>query len=1193
MSLFPRIGMFGSSFLVLASVSLGDDTVDFNRDIRPILANHCFKCHGPDDKTREAGVRFDVREAALAVSESGGKPIVPGKPAESGLIQRIHSLDEDVKMPPPSANKPLTPRQKELLEQWIVAGAPYASHWAFVPPLQAPIPAVKNTHWPRNAIDYFVLSKMEREGLQPSAEADKHALVRRVYLDLVGLPPTVEEIHAFVQDSASDAYEKLVDRLLASPHYGERWARRWLDLARYADTNGYEKDRPRSIWPYRDWVIQAINADMPFDQFTIEQLAGDMLPGATETQRIATGMHRNTMLNEEGGIDPLEFRYYAVVDRVNTTGTVWLGLTFGCAQCHSHKYDPVTQRDYYQVMAFLNNADEPETDVRTPEITKAREQKLAEIADREAALASRYPPDGDIVWRDVKIVEVLSAANAVAEHLEDGSVRMSGPVPAEDTYTVVFDANLPRAVALQVEAIADESLPSKGPGRTPHGNFVLTEISASVQQSDRQDPSVKVSFANATADFSQTGFPPTNAFDGDQHTGWAIHGTEPWNVNRTATFTFMEPVESTGLARWTITLDQKYGGSHMLGRFRIRLGERLGERSPNNLSEADRRKNRMERDFQAWLQEQRQSVVAWEMLKPVQASSEIPSLDIQTDGSILASGDQSKRDIYQLTYEGGPKKITALRLEVLPDENLPKGGPGRIAYEGPFGDFFLSEFTVRAKDHPVKIKSASHSYASDKNTAAAAIDGDPQTGWSINGGQGRAHVAVFTLAEPIEANRLDVQLLFERYYAAGLGRFKLWATSQERPVAASTLPTHLEPLLAHGDADLAAADRQKLLAYFLLVSPTLAGEHAEIEKLRKDLPSYPTTLVMQERPAEHPRKTFVRKRGEFLQPTDPVDAMLPSMFEVSGAEGPKNRLEFARWLVSRDNPLAARVAVNRYWAIFFGRGITRTTEDFGYQGEAPTHPELLDWLAVEFQNRGWSVKQLHRLIVTSATYRQSSRVTPMHLEKDPQNKWLSRAPRVRLDAEQVRDVLLCASGLLSRKIGGPSVFPPQPPGITAEGTYGPLEWKVSTGEDRYRRGLYTFSKRTAPYAMSATFDAPSGEACVARRDVSNTPLQALTLLNDSVALEAAQALSRLLLSRAATDDERIDELYLRCLGRPPQPVEKELLLSFHRGNLDRLERKELDEAKIAGGGEGEPRDRAAWTLTARAVLNLDAVVTKE
>jgi hypothetical protein len=1171
------------------TVAISMDAVHFNRDIRPILAAHCFKCHGPDDSTRQAGVRFDVPDAATAEAESGARPIVAGKPDESELVRRIFESDPELVMPPPSANKPLSQQQKETLKAWIAAGAKYEPHWAFVPPVQAPLPTVEDANWPRNPIDYFVLDAMSRAGLKPAPEADRYTLVRRVYLDLIGLPPTPEEIAAFVGDDSPRAYEALVDRLLASPHYGERWARRWLDLARYADTNGYEKDRPRSIWPYRDWVINALNADLPFDQFSIEQLAGDMLPGATLAQRIATGFHRNTMLNEEGGIDPLEFRYYAMVDRVNTTGTVWLGLTLGCAQCHTHKYDPIPQRDYYRLMAFLNNADEPEIDVPQPEISQQRDQIAAQIATIEGDLANHFPPEGEFRWRDATLVSFHSAAGAGAEMLSDHSIRVSGAPADGDTYTLVLDCDLIEVAAIQLEALTDPRLPNQGPGRAPNGNFVLGRIAVSAGQSDKPGQMQPIKVAEATADFAQQGFAVEATLDDDPKSGWAIFGPEPWNVPRTAVFRFAQPVVAPGATRWTIRLEQHYGGQHTLGRFRLRFGQQLDDERPV----AIRRKEHLERRFNEWLAAESARAVHWTLLKPSLAKSVVPTLTVLEDGSVLASGDQTKRDVYELTLPCELPRVTALRIETLPDDRLPKRGPGRIAYEGPFGDFFLSEVSLYGGEKRAAFKAASHSHAAGKNTAAAAIDGDPQTGWSIDGGQGRAHTAVFQLSEPLSgASQLRLELLFERYYAAGLGRFRVWATDDPGEPTARDLPTDIEPLLLAGANQRSAAEGQRLLSYFLSIAPELAGEHERIRKLRSQMPSYPTTLVMVERPAENPRRTFLHKRGEFLQPVEPVEPELPAMFPPLRPDEPRNRLGLAQWLASERNPLVARVTVNRHWAAIFGRGIVRTTEDFGYQGEPPTHPQLLDWLAVEFMRQGWSVKKLHKLIVTSATYRQSSRASAECLQKDPQNKWLARAPRVRLDAELVRDAALRISGLLSSKIGGPSVFPPQPPGVSSEGAYGALAWKVSEGEDRYRRGLYTFSKRTAPYAMFTTFDASSGEACLARREVSNTPLQALALLNDTVFFEAAQTLGKQLAAAAGTPAERIADLFLRCVGRPPNDHEQELLVAFYSAMCDRLERGELDAAKVAGSEE-QALARASWTLTARAVLNLDEVITKE
>jgi hypothetical protein len=964
----------------------------FATKVRPILAAHCFKCHGPDDKSRKAKLRLDVRDSALRV-------LSPGKPGESELVRRITSRDEKEMMPPPHAKVPLSSTEKQLLSKWIDHGAIYTEHWAFVAPRRPPLPQIRNPKSEiRNPIDSFIQARLASEGLSPSPPADRATLVRRVYLDLIGLPPTPEEADAFINDPAPDAYEKLVDRLLASPRYGERWARRWLDLARYADTNGFEKDRPRSIWPYRDWVINALNADKPFDQFTIEQLAGDLLPNATEDQRIATGFHRNTMLNEEGGIDPLEYRYYATIDRTNTTATVWLGLTLGCAECHTHKFDPIQHREYYRFMAFLNNADEPTLDVHKPEIAARRHELQSRI---DAMLAD---------------------------------------------------------------------LPKKIPQKV------------------------------------------------------------------------------------------------------------------------------LEAKFAEWLKTERARTVPWTVLRPTEAKANVPHLAIQDDDSVFASGDQTKSDTYKLKFHVGEKGITALRLEVLPDDRLPQHGPGRIFYEGPFGDFVMSEFTVFAADKKVKIARATASFASAGSTIDKAIDGSPQTAWSINGGQGRAHYAIFQFAEPLPAGDFEVRMLFERYFVADLGRFRISATTATKPPDARDMDNDLEALLLRPDDQLSGAERDRLLRHFVETSPDFAKERAAIDAIKRRMPGYPTTLVMQERPAENPRPTFVHNRGEFLQPTERVQpgtlSILPAMH--TDANHAPNRLDFARWLVSRENPLTARVTVNRQWAAIFGTGIVKTVHDFGYTGDPPSDRELLDWLAVEFMERGWSVKQLHRLIVTSATYRQSSNITDAKAKSlDPDNRLLSRGPRVRLDAEVIRDSVLQVSNLLSPKMMGPSVFPPQPASVTTEGTYGQVNWRPSPGEDRYRRGLYTFSKRTAPFAMSATFDGPSGETCLARRDVSNTPLQALTLLNDVVFTDAAQALGREFAANPASVDERIKLLFRRCLTRPPTDAEAAELRQFYELQLKEFASHPKDAEAAAGKGTESAVERAAWTLVARAMFNLDEMIVKE
>lgn len=975
---------------------------DFAREVRPILAQYCFKCHGPDDKTRKAKLRFDEPASARNLGV-----IVPGKPADSELVTRIQTTEVDKVMPPPATKMALSAKQKEILERWVAAGAEYRQHWAFVKPAKAALPQLKMpvpAGWGSNPIDAFLLAGLEKEGLKPSPEADRVTLIRRLSLDLIGLPPTPAEVDAFVNDTGEQAYDRLVERMLASPQYGERWARRWLDLARYADTNGYEKDRTRSIWPYRDWVIQALNADMPFDQFTLKQIAGDLLPGATQEDRIATGFHRNTMLNEEGGIDPLEYRFHAMTDRMATTGTVWLGLTLGCAQCHTHKYDPISHREYYQLFAFLNNTDEPTMPVTSADTEKRRAEIEARLKQLRAELANKFSREfGEGAAREAKIEEA----------------------------------------------------------------------------------------------------------------------------------------------------------------------------------------------FKNWLMESRGKVIPWQIVKPASMKTNSPLLTLQPDDSIFVSGDITKSDEYQLQFAGKWGGVTGVRVEALPDERLPRGGPGAVYYEGALGDFTLSEISATADGKPARFVKASQTYASGGFNALAAIDGNPQTGWGVDGGQGKRHVAVFVFDKPLEESVKDLQIkmIFERHFAADIGRFRLSVTRSPNPEARDTLPA-IEKLLLIPDDKLTADERKGLREEFYLRTPLLETARKEINDLQNQLPHPPTTLVMRERPAENPRPTYVHRRGEFLQADEPVSAATPAFLPGLPQGQAANRLSFARWLVSPDNPLTARVIVNRNWSAFLGKGLVRTTEDFGYQGQMPSHPELLDWLALDFMEHGWSLKKLHRLIVTSAAYRQSSKVTPELLQKDPENRLLARGPRVRLEAEIIRDSVLKAAGLLSLKMGGPGVYPPQPGSVTTEGTYGALAWTPNEGEDRYRRGLYTFAKRTAPFAMLATFDGPSGEACVARRDVSNTPLQALTLLNDVVFTEAAQAVGRTMVAEMGSLDERLTRLFRRFLARSPAQNEIALFKQFFEERQKQFQGNPAEADKLAGKGTGSTADRAAWAALARVLMNLDEFVNK-
>ena len=971
----------------------------FDREVRPVLARHCFKCHGPDEGAREAGLRLDLESGAKA--DLGGYAAVVSRDAGgSELIKRVRSDDPDLRMPPPESGGALSASEISILENWIESGGDYEAHWAFVAPTRPVIPTVVDSGWCNNPIDHFILHRLESRGLQPADVASRESLIRRVHLDLTGILPDPEAVDCFLVDQDPQAYSRLVDQLLSSPEYAERFARPWLDLARYSDTNGYEKDRPRTIWPYRDWVIAAIASDMPFDQFSIEQLAGDMLPNATNQQRIATGFHRNTMLNEEGGIDPMEYRYQAVVDRVATTGTVWMGMTTGCAQCHTHKYDPITHTDYFALFALLNNADEPDLIVEQPQRDQVVTEIETQIHKAEARLARELLPN----YHDF-----LQYANTKRD--------------------------------------------AEGP---------LEEI-----------PEVREAFCD-------------------------------------------------------------------------------------------------------WVRTQVSQSRPWTRLRPVAMQSTKPELTLSEDLSILASGDVTKREVYGLRYRLQDKvePYSALRLEVLPDPSLPAGGPGLAFYEGRRGDFFLSEMGIKFKGKAIDLVQPSHSFGeisvgSGSADAQNVIDGEGSTGWSTSGAEGTTNQWVGNFSTPLQGpGELEIELVFERHFAAGLGRFRFSVSSGKTPASASGLPAKMYDWHVDETTDLSEGDYLALQRHFIQSSPTAKSKRKLIEQLRDSIPEQVRTLGMRDRTKAAQRVTYRHHRGEYLQPREPVEPSLPSMFAVSDGDSAVNRLELAKWLVSQENPLVGRVTVNRAWREFFGRGIVDTAGDFGTQSEPPSHPGLLDWLAVELRDNGWSLKRLHRIMVLSATYGQ--RIREPH-EADPANRLLSGMSRRRLKAEQIRDSFLTASGLLMRHVGGPSVFPPQPASVM-QLAYGAPKWKTSLGADRYRRSLYTFSKRTAPFAAFATFDGPSGETCLARRASSTTPLQALTLLNDEMYLEFAEGLAATSLKTAGQDAEpaKIAKLmFRRLLARSPNQTELDAILEFH-------ERHQLNPE--------------AWTLIARALMNTDEAI---
>ena len=1008
----------------VASAELRPERVDFARDVYPIFERHCLECHGP--QRQEGELRLDRRQSAMAGGASG-QTILPFKPDASELLRRV-SLPEGHDDIMPARGKPLAGRQIDTLRAWISDGAVWpdklerARHWAYRPPVRPELPPVEESEWCRNPIDHFVLARLQNERLAHSPEADRAVLVRRLSLDLVGLPPSPAEVDAFLTDASDDAYERLVDRLLDSPQFGERWARPWLDTARYADSHGFQRDDLRQLWPYRDWVIRALNDDLPFDRFTIEQLAGDLLSDPSESQRVATGFHRSTTTNVEAGSDPEETRINQVIDRVNTTATVWLGTTLECAQCHDHKYDPFTQRDYYGLLAFFNNTEieadrsnpqvpgsirflGPSFELRDEKIEAERERLRADIRQIDGSLAARrselsaemaaweatlaVDADRAPATHVLQIAEFNSAEGAPHKLLEDGSVLLVDDPPHTDTYTIVAETAVRDITGIKLEALTDPSLPGMGPGRgdAERPNFVLNTFSVTASSTGDSRLPQAVRLAARSASFEQANYPLAAALDEQPRTGWAI--APRFHEPHWAVFDVLSMPAGEATTRLTFTLVQQFGAGRTLGRLRL---------------------------------------------------------------SVLT----------------GDPKATSLPADV----------------------------------------------AAILKTAADA--------------------------------RSDEQ------------RSRLLDFRLERDAAANELRTRRESL-------------QKSLA---ALKP-------------------PTTLVMRE--LQSPRTTNIFTRGDFRSPGEPVQAGVPAVLH-SLPNGPPNRLTLGRWLVARDNPLTARVVVNRWWAELFGRGIVSTLEDFGIKGEPPTHPELLDWLAVEFMENGWSMKKLLRTIVTSATYRQSSRVTAELLARDAENLLYARGPRLRLAAEAIRDNSLAAAGLLALRIGGRPIRPYQPDGLWTKVGGEPLVYEVSPGDERHRRGVYVVWKRASPYPSFVNFDANARLACTVKRSRSNTPLQALTLLNDPVYVEAAVALARRVLRerRNAPLDEQLRYAWRLCLARSPDDGELAVLRRLFAEQIAAADKaaakKLLDQF---GGPLGEASDQlTAWYAVASALLNLDETITK-
>ncbi len=1018
---FPR----SIPLLCLASAALSPALaeVDYARDIQPILAEHCLLCHGPDDS--KGGLTLTSFELATKALKSGAHAIVPGNPGQSAVIKRMTTTDPDEQMPPPEqrAKKPVTERETELLRQWIAAGAKYDAHWAYKPVVRPAVPEVRNPKLEKpHPVDAFVHAKLREAGLTPSPEADAHTLVRRLSLDLTGLPPSLDLIERHCQPSQSSltdaAYERLVDELLQSPHFGERWGRHWLDMARYADSDGYEKDRPRpDAWRYRDWVIRAINDDMPFNQFTIEQLAGDLLPDATAEQLVATAFNRQTLTNTEGGTDQEQFRVEACMDRAETVGTVWLGLTVGCARCHTHKYDQITIQEYYQLYAFFDNGDE----------------------------VTRQAPVSPEAW---------------AEYEKKNGQAARQLIPLQK--------RLDEAKA---------ALPLKLP---------------------------------------------------------------EW--------------EKTMQARLT----------------KARAGKPALQHEPVKIAKVDSK-----------------------------AGAKFETLE---DGSVLASGKQIKDERYTVRLAPSDKAVTSLQIEVLPHDTLPKQGPGRSSG----GNFVLSEVRVTAAGKTLVAHSPKASFEQKSFSAAGAVDGKGDTGWAVSGGAGKPHKLTLHLADPVPEGA-EITLELDQNYAKDathtLGRFRILAASQE--TEETLLPAAVIRILNEEPRRRNPVVIQALYDWLEKTDADVIAAAAALRNAQDKLPKPPLmdVRVIAQR-AGNPRQSHVLHRGDFLQPAEPVTPAVLGVASQPGAQREAaNRLDLARWLVSRENPLTPRVTVNHIWARLFGIGLVHTPGDFGVRGERPTHPELLDWLAAEFMERGWSRKQFLKTVLMSATYRQSSAAARPAAELariqelDPNNHLLWRQNRLRVEGEIVRDLHLAASGLLSPKIGGPSVFPPMPEDVAALSYANNFKWTTSKGGDRHRRGMYTFFKRTSPHPDLMTFDCPDSNITNIQRTVSNTPLQALTTLNAETYAEAAQALAKRMLSTPGleSDEERLSHAFRLCLNRAPSARELAALKKLLTESRYHYEASP-DEAKAAvslhPAADIPPRENAAWTATARILLNMDEFITR-
>ena len=1138
-------------FLLLAGFSkLGcaeQPNIDFNRDIRPILFGNCVTCHGPDEEERAAGLRLDTAEGAT--EDLGGyAAIVPGKVDASELVTRILTDDEDLRMPPPDHSKKLEQHQVDLLRRWIKQGAPYAKHWSYQIPVRPPLPNVIQTEWPNNAIDYFTLARMEQSSQHPSPPADRLSIARRVAIDLTGLPPTWDEAFEFAQDSREDAYEIYVDTMLHKPSFGERWARVWLDLARYADSAGYADDPPRTIWAYRDYVIRSLNENIPFDQFTIEQIAGDLLPDPNDQQLVATAFHRNTLTNNEGGTNDEEFRNVAIVDRVNTTMAVWMGTTMACAQCHTHKYDPITQEEYFRFFAFFNNTvdsdkrdEKPRFDLWSDAQTLRKNQvkKRIEALNKEIGLPSDQIDEERDKW--ISSFEsppswspAISGATSASRKFKtldqnwitqvDPPETDRKPLPDKESLTITTQLDGNPATGIQLQVSAEQE-----------NNFVLSQIEATWIPQDRVEIQGK---------FVRVSLP---------------------GKSKILNLAEIEVLHSgTNLAR--------QGKAKQSSTYNDAVASRAIDGDTNG----DYKKKSV-----AHTQTENDPWIEVELAQ----TSNIDQIRVwnRTDGGQVVTNRLNGFEVtifdadHQLIWTFSPRQSGKTHYELSPN------GSRTITFQTAVADFEQTGFP-----------------ASQVLTRTIK----PDTGWAISPQTAKPHQLTLVAKTPLpsEPGQLELTIHQRSKYAKHLlTDFRVLTTSDVALTRWAKLDKTIQKILSQSREDWTNSDAKILDKYFRKIAPSLQKQNQELAGLEKelaDMKPYTSVPIMRELDTKDRRETKLQIRGNYQSTAQTVTHGTPAVFHSVENESAPTRLDLAKWLVDNRNPLTPRVIVNRHWEQLFGIGIVETSEEFGSQGEPPSHPKLLDWLAVEFRESGWDVKQLLKLMVMSSTYRQSSAISPELALTDPDNRLLARGPRFRISAEMVRDQSLFVSGLMSHKQYGPPVKPPQPE-LGLKAAFGSAtDWKTSQGEDRYRRGIYTTWRRSSPYPSMAQFDAPNREVCTVRRIRTNTPLQALVTLNDPVYIEAAQALARRMIESTDNPGQRLSYAFRRCLIRQPSAFELDRLQQL-ASEAEKTFQRDIEEAiKMATDPLGSLEEGAniaeyaAWTVVANVILNLDEMFLK-